>query len=196
MPRTLMISRRNAPVAVALALTALALVTWSCGGSAGTTGYPDPITTTRTQGASIDAATLGKWADEGKINAPLGTADRVVVVSVATVANFTSTTKKHIPDAVLLDYPSQLTMTREEGLGPAGTMMLSGPRMEALVQKLGIDGSTTIVLTIPRGVTDSDGHVGHLRHARGLQSTRTTKDFSQLVVQMQFIFWLLSRICG
>jgi 3-mercaptopyruvate sulfurtransferase SseA len=80
----------------------------------------------------------------------------VVVVSVATVANFTSTTKKHIPDAVLLDYAAELTMTREEGLGPAGTMMLSGARMDTLIQKLGIDGSTTVVLTVPRGSGDSD----------------------------------------
>ena len=90
------------------------------------------------------------------MNAPFGTADRVVIVSVATSATFTSTTKKHIAEAVLLDYPNELTMTREEGLGPAGSMMLSGPRMDALVQKLGIDGATTVVLTIPRGSTDND----------------------------------------
>ena len=156
MLRTLMNSRRTAPLAAIGALTALALATWSCGGSAGTTGYSNPITTTKTDSAIIDAATLAKWTDEGKVNAPLGTADRVVVVSVASLANFTSTTKKHIPDAVLLDYANELTMTREEGLGPRGTLMLSGPRMDALVQKLGIDGSTTVVLTIPRGSSDGD----------------------------------------
>jgi 3-mercaptopyruvate sulfurtransferase SseA len=154
MLQTLMNLRRTAPFAAALALTALALVTWSCGGSAGTTSYSNPITTTKTDSAIIDAATLAKWTDEGKVNAPLGTADRVVAVSVATLANFTSTTKKHIPDAVLFDYPNELTMTREEGLGPTIQMMLSGPRMDAIVQRLGIDGSTTIVLTIPRGSTD------------------------------------------
>lgn len=154
MPRTLMISRRTAPFAAALALTALALVTWSCGGSAGTTSYSNPITTTQTDSAIIDAATLAKWTDEGKVNAPLGTADRVVVVSVASLANFTSTTKKHIPDAVHFDYASELTMTREEGLGPSIQMMLSGPRMDGVVQKLGIDASTTIVLTIPKASTD------------------------------------------
>ena len=154
MLRTLMNSRRTAPLAAIGALTALALVTWSCGGSAGTTSYSNPITTTKTDSAIIDAATLAKWTDEGKVNAPLGTADRVVVVSVASVANFTSTTKKHIPDAVLFDYVNELTMTREEGLGPSIQMMLSGPRMDGVVQKLGIDASTTIVLTIPRGSTD------------------------------------------
>ena len=107
MLRTLMNSRRTAPLAAIGALTALALATWSCGGSAGTTSYSNPITTTKTDSAIIDAATLAKWTDEGKVNAPLGTADRVVVVSVATLANFTSTTKKHIPDAVLLRLPER-----------------------------------------------------------------------------------------
>jgi 3-mercaptopyruvate sulfurtransferase SseA len=154
MPRTHLVSRRIVSLASIGALAALALGAWSCGGSAGTTGYTDPFSATKTASAIIDAATLAKWTDEGRVNAPLGTAGRVVVVSVASLANFTSTTKKHIPDAVLLDAPAELTMTREEGLGPAIQMMLSGPRMDALVQRLGIDGSTTIVLTVPRGSTD------------------------------------------
>jgi 3-mercaptopyruvate sulfurtransferase SseA len=152
----LLTSRRTAVSAVVGALTALALTTWSCGGSAGTTGYTNPITTTQTASAIIDAATLAKWTDEGKVNAPLGTADRVVVVSVTTPANFLSTTRKHIPDAVLLDSATELSMTREEGLGPATIMMLAGPQMDALVQKLGIDGSTTVVFTHPKGSTDSE----------------------------------------
>jgi 3-mercaptopyruvate sulfurtransferase SseA len=174
MPRTLLMSRRTVPFALVGALTALALVSGGCGGSAGTTGYSNPITTTKTASAVIDAATLGSWTDEGKVNAPLGTADRVVVVSVASLANFTSTTKKHIPDAVLLDYPNELTMTREEGLGPAGGMMLSGARMDALIQRLGIDGSTTIVLTVPRGSND-------------------TEQFQQSVAFWTFRYWGFAR---
>lgn len=142
------------PFAPIGALLALALASGSCGGSAGTTGYTDPFGTTRAPSAMIDAATLAQWADEGRIAAPLGTAGRVVVVSVSSVANFTSTAKKHIPDAFNFDYASELTMTREEGLGPSIQMMLSGPRMDAVVQKLGIDAGTTVVLTIPRGSTD------------------------------------------
>jgi 3-mercaptopyruvate sulfurtransferase SseA len=151
-----MTSNKTIPFLLAGVLAAVALASGGCGGTAGTTGYANPVTTTQTPTAIIDAATLANWRDEGKINAPLGMADRVVVVSVTTRANFTSTTKRHIPEAVLLDYPTELTMTREEGLGPAGTMMLGGPQMDALVQKLGIDGSTTVVLTIPRGSTDSE----------------------------------------
>jgi 3-mercaptopyruvate sulfurtransferase SseA len=149
-------SRRIVSFASIGALAAVALGAWSCGGSAGTTGYTDPYSTTKTASAIIDAATLGQWTDEGKVNAPLGTAGRVVVISVSSVANFTSTTKKHIPDAFNLDYANELTMTREEGLGPATVMVLSGPRMDALVQRLGIDAATTVVLTVPRGSSDSD----------------------------------------
>ena len=154
MPRTHLISRRTASLASIGALAAVALGAWSCGGSAGTTGYTDPFTTTKTPSAIIDAATLAQWTDEGRVSAPLGTAGRVVVISVSSQAAFTSNTRKHIPDSFNLDYPNELTMTREEGLGPTIQMMLSGPRMDALVQRLGIDTSTTIVLTIPRASTD------------------------------------------
>ena len=174
MPRTHLMPRRIVPLALIGALAALALGAWSCGGSAGTTGYTDPFSTTRAAGAIIDAATLAQWTDEGKVGAPLGTAGRVVVISVSSVANFTSTTKKHIPDSFNLDYPNELTMTREEGLGPAGGMMLSGPRMDALIQKLGIDAGTTVVLTIPRGSSD-------------------TEQFQQSVAYWTFRYWGFSR---
>jgi len=140
---------------LAPAFIAFALGAAGCSGTAGTTGYDNPVSSTLTP-AIIDARTLIKWADEGKINAPFGTTDRVVVVSVTTRANFTSPTKKHIPDSVMLDYSAELTMTREEGLGPAGTMMIAGPQMDALVKRLGIDDHTTIVLTIPKASSDGD----------------------------------------
>jgi 3-mercaptopyruvate sulfurtransferase SseA len=155
MPRTLLTARRTVPLALIGVLTALALASGGCGDTSGTTSYTNPITT-NTAGAIINAATLVKWVDEGKVNAPFGTADRVVIVSVTTPALFTSTTKRHIPDAVLLNYSSELTTIREEGLGPNGVMMATGPMMDALIQKLGIDGSTTIVFTIPKGSTDSE----------------------------------------
>jgi len=146
--------RAHAHILVA-ALLAIALGTWGCAGEAGTTGYDNPVTTTSAP-PIIGAQTLIAWADEGKINAPFGVADRVVVVSVTSRANFTSPAKKHIPDSVLLDFSAELTMTREEGLGPAGTMMLAGPQMDALVKRLGIDDRTTIVLTVPKATSDSD----------------------------------------
>ncbi len=147
-------TRRALPRLMAAALLAIGLGSWSCSGETGTTGYDNPVSTTLAP-AIIDAKTLMAWADEGKINAPFGVADRVVVVSVTTRANFTSA-KKHIPDSVLLDFSADLSMTREEGLGPSGTMMLAGPQMDALVKRLGIDDRTTIVLTVPKATSDGD----------------------------------------
>ena len=83
MPRTHLISRPTVSFASIGTLAAVALGAWSCGGSAGTTGYTDPFATTKTPSAIIDAATLGQWTDEGRVNAPLGTAGRVVVISVS-----------------------------------------------------------------------------------------------------------------
>ena len=84
------------------------------GETAGTTSYKNPVSSID-EGAIISAQTLIKWADEGKINAPFGTADRVVVVSATTRANFVS--RRHIPDAVLLDSSgdSWREALREEG---------------------------------------------------------------------------------
>ena len=145
---------RAQPLSLAAAL-ALLLSSPGYAGTSGTTAYDDPVTTTRAP-AIIDARTLAGWADEEKVNAPFGAADRVVVVTVTTRDAFTSPTKKHIPGSVLLDYGAELTMTREEGLGPAGTMMLAGPQMDALIKRLGIDDRTTIVFTFPRASTDHD----------------------------------------
>ncbi|MDD2898722.1 MAG: selenite/tellurite reduction operon rhodanese-like protein ExtH [Desulfuromonadaceae bacterium] len=141
-------------------LTALTL--WGCG----TKGYDDitaarnaaldaAITTTKAP-AIIDAATLKGWIDEGKLNAPAGSLDRVALVSVTTLKNYSTASKKHIPGAALFDSSSELYATREEGLGPVGSMVPSGAQIDAVIKKLGIDANTTIVLTIPKASTDSE----------------------------------------
>jgi len=130
----------------------------SLGGCGG--GYDTPVTiqaatTANTSGPIIDATTLKQWADQGKLNAPLGSTDRVVVLSVTTLANYTTVTKKHIPGALLMDSATDLYFSRQEGLAVAGSMMPSGANMDTVTKKLGIDNFTTIVLTIPKGSTDS-----------------------------------------
>lgn len=118
---------------------------WGCGGG-GTSSYNQPITTTSSP-AIIDATTLKRWIDEGKLNAPLGSKDRVVVVSPSTVANWKS--KGHIPGAVRWD-TTELAMTRVEGLATATSMMPTGAMMDGIIQRLGIDGNTTIVVSLPK----------------------------------------------
>jgi len=134
-----------------------ALTLWGCG-SAGTTGYTDVaaqqavlnlVTTTKAP-AVIDAATLKQWIAEGKLNAPFGSKDRVVVVSTSTVADWT--TKGHIPGAVRLD-TTEIAKDRVEGLALASSMMPDGPMMDSIVQRLGIDANTTIVFTIPKNTS-------------------------------------------
>jgi thiosulfate/3-mercaptopyruvate sulfurtransferase len=148
---------------IVAALTLLAL------GGCGTKGYDDVTAqqnaaaaaaaaaiTTPNAPAVIDAATLKQWVDQGKLNAPSGNTDRVVVVSLASFAAYSTATRGHIPGAVLMEPTTDLVDTREEALGPATNMMLSGAHMDSVVKKFGIDGNTTIVLTFPKKSSDAE----------------------------------------
>ena len=115
----------------------------------GTSSYDDPSATTTKSATIIDAATLKGWIDEGKLNAPFGSRDRVVVVSASTFTNWTTTTKGHIPGAVRLG-TDELAKSRIEGLALATNMMPDGPMMDAVVKRMGIDGNTTIVFSLPK----------------------------------------------
>jgi len=149
MMKRFLVTRRSVLFSLAgLAMTAL-LTLWGCGGS-GSTGsgnYPDPSPTTTKAPAIIGAETLKQWINEGKLNAPFGSSDRVVVVSPATAAEWT--TKGHIPGAVRWS-DTELAMNRIEGLALAANMMPTGAFMDSVVQRLGIDGKTTIVISLPK----------------------------------------------
>lgn len=129
---------------VGLMLTVL-LTVWGCG-SGGSGSYADPnasITTTKTATALIEPATLKQWMDEGKVNNPDPTnRDKVVIVTVATTAQYAA---QHIPGSLLLNSSTELNMTREEGVGSIGTMVMTGGSIDTLVQRFGINANTTIV---------------------------------------------------
>lgn len=148
-----MIGKSRTLFATLFALMALVALSLSGCGDTGTKSYTDvaaeqaaAITTTKSA-AIIDAQTLKGWIDEGKLNAPFGSKDRVVVISTSTAAEWTS--KGHIPGAVRLD-TTETAQSRIEGLALAATMMPDGSMMDGLVQRLGIDANTTIVFTIPK----------------------------------------------
>jgi len=132
--------------ALLVAIMVATLTMWGCGNS-GTSSYSDPSPTTTKSAAIITATTLKQWIDEGKLNAPLGSKDRVVVVSQSTVTDWT--TKGHIPGAVRLD-TTETGKDRIEGLALAATMMPDGATMDVIVQRLGIDANTTIVFSLPK----------------------------------------------
>lgn len=102
--------------------------------------YQKP-STTQTGTALISAETLKSWYDSGKVN---GTGyDRVVILDVTTAATYSN---NHIPGAWFLD-SNDLSQSRTEGVGISGTEVLEGAKMDALIQRYGIDGGTTIVFT-------------------------------------------------
>lgn len=144
-----LMSRRSFLLGVVGVVMSTMLTLWGCGGGGGTSSYSQSVTTTSAP-AIIDAATLKKWIDEGKLNAPFGTKDRVVVVSPSTTAFWTN--KGHIPGAVRWD-TNEFAMTRVEGLAAAGNMMPTGSMMDAIIQRLGIDSNTTIVVSLPKNST-------------------------------------------
>lgn len=125
-----------------------------CGGSGDNDNgnYTDPtasITTTKTATALIEPATLKQWIDEGKVNnTDPASRDRVVIVTVATPAQYAA---QHIPRAQLLNASTELLMTRMEGVGTIGTMVLDGPSIDALVRRMGIDANTTVVFVASKG---------------------------------------------
>lgn len=154
MMQRLLMTRRSVLFSLAGLLLTTLLTVWGCGGS-GSGSYTDPnslITTTKAS-TIIDAATLKTWINEGKLNAPFGSKDRVVVVSPATAAEWTSPGKGHIPGAVRWDTGKLAEDARAEGLSTSSGMMPSGVMMDGIIQDLGIDGNTTIVISLPKDGT-------------------------------------------
>jgi 3-mercaptopyruvate sulfurtransferase SseA len=147
MMKLLMLTRRGFQCSLAGVLLGATLALVGCGGADDKGSYPDPtasITTTKTATALIEPATLKQWMDEGKVNnTDPASLDRVVIVTVGTAAQYAT---QHIPGAQLLNSSTELLMTRLEGVGSMTTMVLDGPSMDNLIQRLCIDGRTTIVL--------------------------------------------------
>jgi hypothetical protein len=82
-------------------------------------------------------------------------------VTVGTAAQYAT---QHIPGAQLLNSSTELLMTRMEGVGSIGTMVLDGPSMDSLIQRLCIDGRTTIVFVAEQEpeLAERDPRVLHL----------------------------------
>ena len=123
-----------------VALTLLAV--WGCG----TSGYDAPsagVVTTKTPTALIQADTLKQWIDSGLVNKS-GGYDRVVILEASSVPNYSA---GHIPGAQQVDLANDMMQTRVEGPMLTGQLVPDGAKMDALIQKFGIDANTTIVFT-------------------------------------------------
>jgi thiosulfate/3-mercaptopyruvate sulfurtransferase len=124
-------------LAFVVSLLATPLLINSCS----TSNYDTPITS-QTSATLIEPATLKSWIDSGIVN---GTGyDKVIVLDV--VSSLGTYTIGHIPGAQFLNQ-NDIYQVRQEGPATDVNMVPDGQRMDALVQKYGIDKNTTIVFT-------------------------------------------------
>lgn len=97
---------------------------------------------TRTATALIDAAKLKGWVDAGLVNSKSG--EKVVILTITAAKDFYE--RGHVPGAIYVD-PAEIVQTRIEAVAASSTMVADGSKMDALIQRCGIDKNTTIVFT-------------------------------------------------
>jgi thiosulfate/3-mercaptopyruvate sulfurtransferase len=152
MPRKV-IARTLHPLFLYLLLLSLA-VSGTLGGC--NKSYDKPATTS-TPTALIPAETLKGWIDAGKVN---GTGyDRVVVLDVNSIGNYSA---GHVPGAQFVD-SNDIYQTRREGPANDVNMVPDGTRMNALIRKYGIDGTTTVVFTGGTGAGSASNYLAVTR---------------------------------
>ncbi len=122
--------------AVSLFLLLLPLSLNSCS----TQSYDTPLTA-QTTPTLLPPETLKTWVDDGIVNST--GYDRVVILDVTSLGTYTT---GHIPGAQFLN-SNDIYQIRQEGPATDINMSLDGAHMDALIQKYGIDGNTTIVFT-------------------------------------------------
>ena len=110
--------------------------------SCGTTTY-DPPTTSQTTATLIGPETLKSWIDSGLVNSSSTGYDKVIILDVTSQATYST---GHIPGALFLN-TGDLYNIRQEGPATDVNMVLDGVRMDALIQRYGIDKNTTVVFT-------------------------------------------------
>ncbi|TRO80499.1 selenite/tellurite reduction operon rhodanese-like protein ExtH [Trichloromonas acetexigens] len=133
-----------------LAIAATALLLGGCGGGGGSS-YDEPTTVTNpaipgvATNVLIEPETLKSWMDAGKVNAADSFDGKVVILDYAS-----DNTAMHIPGALKV-HSTELTASRLEGLAVSGSMVATGAMMDAVIERLGIDQNTTIVITTAGG---------------------------------------------
>ena len=139
-------TRRRMLPALIVVLAIGTLGIWGCADHP--TDYENPadgIVTTKTETALIEAATLMEWIDEGRLNSTdPNSRDKVVVFLVGTPAAYTT---GHIAGAQLWNSSTEYSLTRLEGVAASGSMVITGPVLDTILSRSGVDQYTTIVLS-------------------------------------------------
>jgi len=120
----------------------VSLSLWSCGGGGGDSTPPTP---TGPVSSLLSVSQLKTWIDNGYKD---GNGNKVVVLDTSYLPNnVTDYNAGHIPGAIFVDFPNELVAVRSDGPMNVALMVNTGPQMDALVQRLGIDKNTTVVFT-------------------------------------------------
>ena len=122
--------------ALLLCLLLVPLILNSCG----TSNYNTPVTP-KTSATLLSPETLKTWVDSGIVNST--GFDRVVILDVTSLATYTA---GHVPGAQFVN-SGDIYQIRQEGPATDVNMNIDGAHMDALIQKYGIDGNTTVVIT-------------------------------------------------
>ncbi len=108
--------------------------------SCSTKTYDTPLTA-QTTPTLLPPETLKSWVDAGIVNST--GYDRVVILDVTSLGTYTT---GHIPGAQFVN-SGDIYQIRQEGPATDVNMSPDGAHMDALIQKYGIDKSTTVVFT-------------------------------------------------
>lgn len=144
----LLATRRRVLTGLIAMLAVGSLGIWGCADHP--TEYDNPndsIITTKTPTALIEAATLAEWIDEGRLNSTdPGSRDKIVIFAVASPTAYNT---GHIAGAQLWNWNTESSLTRLEGVAASGSMVITGPVLDTILSRAGVDEHTTVVFTTP-----------------------------------------------
>ena len=140
------LGKQSGSILVLLATLLITVLLWGCGGGSDSYDTPSTAANAPISGAAtnvlIEPATLKSWMDQGLVNSQSSFAQKVVILDYASATDTTPRIRgaHRVPQG-------DLQLKRFEGVGDASPMVATGAQMDAVIQRLGIDDNTIIVIT-------------------------------------------------
>lgn len=135
--------KQSGSILVLMAALLSTVLLWGCGGGSDSYDTPAVANNAPIAGAAtnvvIEPATLKSWMDQGLVNSDSSFAQKVVILDFGS-------TGSRIAGAHQVPR-EDLQAVRFEGVGNASPMVATGAQMDAVIQRLGIDENTIIVIT-------------------------------------------------
>ena len=154
------INARFLTVLLILLVGSFALTGCGSGGGGGSDSYDEPASTDTApvDGAAtdvlVDASQVAEWVNNGQVAASSSSTSsfdrKVVIMDFGGYSMDPASDPERIKGSCRVT-TSMLTGTRFEGVGDATPLVATGEQMDAVIQRLGIDENTTIVITTAAG---------------------------------------------